>query len=55
MVHALPPRRHHPGRLAVNDERHQVEEVATLLDEGAAGVLVEAVPVSYLRLGVRTV
>ena len=38
----------HPHRLVVEDVAHEVEEVATLLDQGAAGVAGEAVPVPDL-------
>ena len=37
-----------PNRLGVGDQRHQIEEVTALLDQGSAGVAVEPVPVPHL-------
>ena len=48
VVDVLGARRHHPRRALADDEVHEVEEVARLLDERPAGVGVEAVPVADL-------
>ena len=49
MVHVLRSRRHDPNGPRAGDQRHQVEEVAALLDERATGVAIEAIPVVDLR------
>ena len=48
VVDVLGAGRHHPHRPLADDEVHQVEEVARLLDQRAAGVGGEAVPVADL-------
>ena len=48
VVDVLTAARHHPHRMRTGREVHQVEEVAALLDERAAGVAGEAVPVADL-------
>jgi hypothetical protein len=48
VVDVLSAARHHPDRVGAGDEVHQVEEVAALLDERAAGEAVEPVPVADL-------
>src|SRR6185312_8408497 len=49
-VDALAARRVHRERALAGNEVHQVEIVAALLDQRAAGVGVEAVPVADLRI-----
>jgi hypothetical protein len=46
MVHRLPGAGHHAHRFVLQDQAHQVEEMAAFLDQRAAGVAVEAVPVA---------
>ena len=48
VVHTLAAAGEHPQRLFAQDEVHQVEVVAALLDQRAAGVGREAVPVVHL-------
>mmetsp|Transcript_168894 Transcript_168894/g.542900 ORF Transcript_168894/g.542900 Transcript_168894/m.542900 type:complete len:442 (-) Transcript_168894:1260-2585(-) len=49
VVHRLPSAGVHGDGLRSHDAAHQVEEVAGLLDQGAARVTVEAVPVRHLH------
>ena len=49
MVHVLTARGEHTRWLGTCDQSHEIEEVATLLDQGATGVLAEAIPVSHLH------
>lgn len=49
MVNRLRPRGDDPLRFPSHDERHEVEKVATLFNQRATCVAIEAVPVVYLR------
>ena len=48
VVHGLVAGRVHLYRTVVHDQVHEVEVVTRLLDEGAAGVAAEAIPIAHL-------
>ncbi len=50
MVDTLAARGKHTQRVLIQDEVHQVEIVAALLDQRAAGIGAEAVPVAHLGI-----
>ncbi len=48
MVHRLASRGHDADGIGLEDEAHEIEEMAAFLDQRSAGVAVEAVPVADL-------